>query len=288
MKPAFSTIALPDWTLDEIAERCEPWGYQGVELRTFGYGSREFAGDPALTSPAKTRSMFDKAGVELACLGTSLRFDEPISMPVIGRVFGDEDRFTRAAKGAIDLAAKLECPLVRVFAFEAMGSEKRSSAVKRIAGRLALAVGAARNTGVRVVVENGGSFARAAQLAELLDAVDDPALGVSYNVAAGHAAGDDPEAALNVLDDALCVVRLSDYRNGAPCVLGEGDVPNQRTVETARTMKFDGWLVYELPRAWVVGSIEPEFALSASARALYSWMGRANGTPRTRAHAAGR
>lgn len=289
MKPAFSTIALPDWTLDEIAERCEPWGFQGVELRTFGYGSTQFACDPALTSPAKVRSMFDKAGVEIACLGTSLRFDDPISTPVLGRVFGDEDRFTRAAKGAIDLAARLECPFVRVFGFEAMGSEKRASAVKRIAGRLSLAVAAARNTGVRLLLENAGSFTKAAQVAELLDAVETPGLGVAYNVAVAHAAGEDPEAGMNVLNEALCVVRLSDYRAGAPCVLGEGDVPNQRAVEAARALAFDGWLVHEFARAWVPGGVEPEFAMSASARAIYSWMGKgANPPARPRAHASGR
>lgn len=274
MKPAFSTIAVPDWTLDQVAERCEPWGYQGLELRSFGYGSREVACDPALTAPAKTRAMFDKTGVELACLSTSLRFDEPVSPPILGRVFGDEDRFTRAAKSAIDLAAQLECPFVRVFAFEAFGSEPRTKAVRRIAGRLALAVAAARNTGVRLLLENGGSFETAAQLEEILDAVADPALGVEYNVAAAHAAGEHPAAGINVLGDALEIIKLKDYRDGKPCVLGDGHVPNREAVDAAGAGGFDGWLVYEYPRAWVPGLVEPDFAMSASARVLYDWIGR--------------
>ncbi len=41
MKPAFSTVACPEWTLEDVAEFAGRSGYQGVELRTFGHSSTD-------------------------------------------------------------------------------------------------------------------------------------------------------------------------------------------------------------------------------------------------------
>ena len=77
MKVAFSTVACPTWTLEEVADHAERLGFMGVELRTFADAPSQFACEPALTDASKVRSMFDKAGVEIACLATSLRFEPP-------------------------------------------------------------------------------------------------------------------------------------------------------------------------------------------------------------------
>lgn len=272
MKPAFSTVACPQWTLDEVALNAERLGYLGVELRTFGSNSTQFACDPALTDYTKTRSLFDKAGVDIACLATSLRYDEPVADPFL-HILGDKDKTTRATKSAITLAGNIECPLVRVYAFEMFGSETRAKALRRIVGRLKLAAAAARNTGVRLVLENGGSFPTAADLAEILDGVASPHLAASYSVGAAWLAGEDPSLGVNALGDRLQIVKLIDYRGSHPCALGRGDVPNQSAVKALRTLGFMGWTVFEYPVAWVHGEGDAFAVLEESAKTLYSWMG---------------
>jgi sugar phosphate isomerase/epimerase len=175
MKPAFSTVACPDWTLDRIAQHAEKWGYLGCELRTFGYGSTHFACDPALTAPVKTRMLLERAGLELVSLATSIRYDDRITPPVVGNLL-DHESSVRESKSAIDLAVRLEVPFVRIFGFEIIGSEKRGSAMARIAARIGKAVDHARNSGVKLMLENGGSFSTAAQMAELMDLVNSPLL----------------------------------------------------------------------------------------------------------------
>ncbi len=199
MKPAFSTVACSEWTFTQLAERAENWGFLGCELRTFGYGSTQFACDPALTAPAKARLLLERAGVELVSLGTSIRYDEPISPPVLGMIFADTERSVRESKGAIDLAVRLECPFVRVFGFEIVGSESRKSALARIASRLSKAADHARNSGVQLLVENGGSFSTAVQLAELIDAVDSELLSAAYSVPVALQAGEKISDGANVL-----------------------------------------------------------------------------------------
>ncbi|MBY0312779.1 MAG: sugar phosphate isomerase/epimerase, partial [Phycisphaerales bacterium] len=172
LKPAFSTVACPDWLLREVAERALKLGFEAVELRTFGDDSRRFACDPAMTGEAKVRSMFLERGVEISSLATGVRFDEPVWPPVVGYFSDHVERAVREGKRAVDLAVGLECPLVRVFGFEFPAREKRAAAISRIARRLGKVVDHADKSGVRVVVENGGSFATADELLELIAAVN--------------------------------------------------------------------------------------------------------------------
>ena len=79
LKPAFSTVACPEWPLETVFANAARMGYLAVELRTFGDNSRSFACDPALTAPEKIRGYTDKFGVQVGVLGTGIRFDAPIS-----------------------------------------------------------------------------------------------------------------------------------------------------------------------------------------------------------------
>jgi sugar phosphate isomerase/epimerase len=270
-KTAFSTVACPDWILPDVLTAAAEWGYDGVEMRTFGYGSAEFACDPALTAAEKIRGLCAELGVEPAVLGTGVSFDEPVRPAVIGWAVADTERTVRAAKSAIELAASIECPLVRVFGFESRGREKRPVAIRRIAQRLRLAIDGARNTGVRLVLENGGSFATAAEVLELLDAVGSPALGVAYSPAVARAAGEDPLAGAAVLADRLWVAKVRDYRAGEPVVPGDGEVGMPEFIAGLRDAGFSGWAVVEWDRAWLPGLAPAEVVLPEAVRRLYGW-----------------
>jgi sugar phosphate isomerase/epimerase len=273
MKPAFSTVACPEWTLSQVAERAQDFGFEAVELRTFGDHSTMFACDPALTSGDKVRRLFGDRGVEVLSLASGVRFDEPIRPPVIGYAISDTERSVREGRRAVDLAVALECPYVRVFGFDFAAREKRSRAVTRIAGRLAKVVDHAEKTGVKVVVENGGAFRTAAALRELLVAGQSRLLGVSYNLALGIEAGDTVESAIASLGDALMVARIKDLRDGHPCELGAGQVPCERFVRTLAAAGFDGPLVYEWDRAWMPELAPAEQVLGSAAARIWSWLG---------------
>jgi sugar phosphate isomerase/epimerase len=274
MIPAFSTVACPHWTLTRVAAEARAWGFPGVEFRTFGQGSASLACDPALSDPAKVRAMFDRAGVRIAGLGTSVRLDEPITPPVIGHLF-DPDLAVREAHAAIDLAVELEAPYVRVFAFEAAGDEPRKRAVARIVGRLARVADHCRNSGVRVVIENGGSFPTAVDLAEFIDRVDNPLVGASYSLPVARRAGENPLDGLNVLGEWAVVCRVKDASHGVPCALGRGDLRAREDLAAVAASGFSGWVVYEHYRLWIAGSPEPGEVMPESARVMFESMPRA-------------
>lgn len=272
IKPAFSTLACPDWTLDRVGAAAQEYGYEAVELRTFGPASRTLACDPALSDEAKTRRAFRARGVEVLSLATSLAFDEPIRPPVIGLAIADHERPVREARRAIDLAVAMECPLVRVFGFEVPGREKRRAAIARIVRRLRAAADHARSTGVRLALENGGSFPTGADIAAVIDEVGSPQLGGCYSLGPAAAAGERPRDGLGALGERLWLARIKDAKGGRPCRLGEGELPAREMAVALAGAGYDGPLVFEWDRLWLPDLAPAEEVLPAAAAAMTGWI----------------
>lgn len=266
--PAFSTVACPELTLDQIAPLCRGWGFPGIELRTFGDGGRGLASDPALISAEKVRRLFHEAGTKVTSLATSVAFDAPIRPPVLGNAISDTQVSVRAAKRAIDLAISIECPLVRVFGFEVRFGEPRKTAIARIVSRLKSVVDHAHRTGVKVMLENGGSFSAASEVLEIVEQVASPLLGVCYNVALGQSVGESPATALGAIGDRLFALRIKDLRDGKPVALGEGEVDWKSAVRLASARGVDLPVIYEWDRAWLAGLAPAAQVLPGAARLL--------------------
>lgn len=279
MKPAFSTVACPEWTLEDVAEFAGSTGYQGVELRTFGHASVELACDPCKTGPAKIRDLFEDAGVSPLCLASSVRYDSPAWPPVIGHVISDTEKPVRETKSLVEVAAQSEIPAVRVFAFELPQGERREQGIKRVLGRLELALATCRNTGVKLLLENAGSFPLAEDLAEIIERADNPLLYASYSPAVAQTHGEDPVEGARMLGARLWSVKLSDYHDETPAPLGQGDLDAERVVTELARDRFPGWLVYEWPRLWLRELGEPTDVLTDACEKMYRWMGAATPSP---------
>jgi sugar phosphate isomerase/epimerase len=274
MKPAISTVACPDRTLHQIVALARTLDITGLELRTFGDDSAHFAADPCLTSFPKTRELLRDAGIDPACLATSIRYDEPIFPPIIGRVTGQTDTAVRATRRMIRVAAQLECPFVRVFAFELPGNESRRSGLRRIVERLTLAAACARNTGVRLLLENGGSFPTGEDLAEIIDRVGSPLISAAYSPAVAQAVGEDPIRALRTLAGRLESVKLKDFQGTRAVPIGQGEMRCRETVEELARAGYTGWVVIEWDRLWLPDLAPAEAALPPMIDDLFRWMVR--------------
>lgn len=271
MKFAFSTVACPDWTLERVADVAQSLGFAGVELRTFGWNSSASACDPALTDARKIQRTLRSGGTEPVCLSTGIGFGTPVSPPVIGWAISDVHRDAREASSLVELAAMIECPFIRVFGHQFPRNEKRTRAVDRIVSRLVQVADAGRARQVRVLVENGGSFATAAELSELLDEADHPCLGALYNVAEAHAAGEAPEAGINVLGERLLMAKVKDFADGKAVALGEGRIPVEAAMRELRRSGFGGPVSYEFDRLWLGMGMDPEPVLRTSIRRMFEW-----------------
>lgn len=271
MKLAFSTVATPDWTFDRVLDLAARVDVDGVEFRTFGDESAHFTPDPCLSSFPKIRGMLTDAGIEPACLATSIAYDAPVWPPVVGRLLGNFELAVAHTKRMIEVATQLECPLVRVFGYEFPGRESRRSGMRRVVERLQLAAACARNTGVRLVIENGGSFPMAEDLAEIIDRTGSPLVAAAYSPAVAQAVGEDPINGIDLLGRRLASVKLKDFDGTTPVPVGHGEMRCRDTVEHLGSGGYGGWVVIEWDRMWLAGLAEPEQVLPQAVVDVSGW-----------------
>lgn len=279
MKLAFSTVAMPDWTLDRVVDFAVRVDVDGVELRTFGDDSAQFTPEPCLSSFPKTRALFANAGLVPACLASSVAFDAPVKPPVVGRLRGDYELAVQQAKRMIEVARQIECPSVRVFGFELPARESRRAGMRRVVERLQLAAACARNTGVQLVIENGGSFPTAEDLAEIIDRTASPLVAAAYSPAVAQAVGEDPINGVTLLGRRLASVKIKDFAGTTPVQIGQGEMRCEETVGKLGQISYAGWVVIEWDRMWLDGLAEAEQVIPPAVEAVAGWYRTAARTP---------
>jgi L-ribulose-5-phosphate 3-epimerase len=190
----------------------------------------------------QARRMLDDAGVKLAILDTGFfKIPPPDSKTLAGQ--------WELLDKAFENAQILGTDLIRIFAFTyPKGGRPDPAQYPRIYDLVAEATAKARKAGFRFALENvGGSYVGvAAHAAKLLAAVQDPALGLTWDP--NNSAGErDPEpfpAGYKKLDpNRIYHVHLRDYRRkpdgGAEwCGVGDGEFDH---VGQIRAMLQDGY-----------------------------------------------
>lgn len=263
----FSTVACPDWEIDRVIDVAGEYGYEGVELRTFGAGSTMLASDPALSDPEKIRHLFEKAGVRISCLATSVAFHYKQKR--------DVEPAMEAGRSFVDMAQRLGCPRIRTFGYLVYPGETRAAAVGRIAERYGKLADHAEEAGIEIVIENAGSFARAKELWQLTNLADHPLVGVCWNVANGITVGESPAVSVPALNARIRYAKLKDTEVGQGIgfvPLGEGTVGCERFVELLRGIGYEGWLCVEWDKAWLPALDDADKVLPQARETLIEWM----------------
>lgn len=247
---------IPIWLTDTVTSDLDRalhyttlWGLEGVELRTVG-GPEDRV---PFINEAKLRRRLSEQ-----------------SMPVCAIVPGlfegaAKERATwlneiAAMEETLAFCRRIGCPRIVVSAFaletfaSAAGEDVRDAAVDA----LRRAGAAAARGGVKLAVLNERGMARptGTALAELLQAVDHPAVRAAWNPAEALQAGEDPMEGLNVLGRRVELVRCSDgiaqgkgWREALP---GEGAVGWAEHLRMLHELGFDGPVsleVYLEPRS---------------------------------------
>lgn len=268
IKLAFSTVACPDWTTDEVARRAAEMGYQGVELRTLGDGSSMLSSDPALTDTAKVVEAYRKANIEPMCLSTSIALHHKNDT--------ESRKAMKQAREAIDLAAALGCPYVRLFGHEVRPGDNRRATIIRIAQRASELADKAGEQGVQVLLENAGSYNTAKEWWWVFNLISNPMVGMCWNVANAASAGEPPAVSVPNLNSRIRVAKVkdADIGSGSGFVqLGDGSCQIQQFVKRLMGVGFNGYITVEWDRLWLNDALAPadEYLPEAHAR-LTGWI----------------
>ena len=268
MKLAFSTLGCPEWSLEQIFEAARTNGYEGVELRFYN-GSldllKALADFPG--GPRAFRRQFERVGLEICCLDTSVTLAAPESSLTEGEQM-------------IELALTLGAPYVRVFGGEAAPGESPTDHLKRASQHLARLGRRAAQRGLKVLVETHDAFPTGAQVASLLQAAGGQGAGALWDLHHPVRMGESPAQTARLIGAQTHHVHVKDGKpEGGYTLLGEGDIPLRELAAELHHAGYRGYLSLEWEKAWHPELAEPEVAFPHAARYLSSMLS-ALGIPR--------
>ncbi len=264
---AFSTVACPDWKIERVLEAANEYGYQGIELRTMGGDASSLASEPDGASAAGIRRQFRDAGVDLICLSTGVALHYKKEF--------ERHQAMNTARHCIDLAAELGAPQVRMFGYQIYPGELKAPALRRLCDRFTSIAEYAEQSGIEILIENAGTFARSKELWGLMQEIDHPLVNVCWNVANGATVGESPLTSVSVLHSRIRLAKVKDTEigDGSGFVpLGEGNVGVERFIEILRGIGYDGYISVEWDKAWLPSLAEPEEYLPQAIATLQEWM----------------
>jgi sugar phosphate isomerase/epimerase len=270
MKYAFTNLACPAWSIEQVVDAATRLGYDGVELRLL---------DGEVIDPRANRAKVERAvalcrshGTEVCAFDTSCRFNQSDVT--------EQERQIADLLAWIGLAHDVQVPLLRVFG----GPDPEGSAPvtddegnARVAAALRRIAPEAERAGVTVVLETHDAFSSARRVASVLERVGSTHIAALWDSHHPYRMGESPEDVIAALDGRIAHVHVKDARrlsgddpsaggssgDGAwqLVLLGEGEVPVRGQLAALRRAGYNGYVAVEWEKKWHPEIEDPEVAL---------------------------
>lgn len=270
LKLAFTTLACPEWRIDQVIEAAQQDGYDAVELRLLDgevidpHRDR----DKVLLAVARCRA----AGIEVCALDTSCRLNQ-----------ADPDERARELRDLvawIDLAGECRVRVLRVFGGETSEPRAAQDENSWVAEILLAASPSAEQAGVTVALETHDAFASARRVAAVLSAVPSRAVGALWDSHHPYRMGERAADVAALLGDRIVHVHVKDARRipGADggwqlVPMGDGEVPVRAQLEAVVAAGYAGYVSVEWEKKWHPELADPSIALPAHAAWLRATLG---------------
>ena len=174
IRTSFSTLGCPDWSFADMVRLGQQAGFDGVEIRLIERDT-ELLGVPdfSATQLPKRRQELAQSGFEVCGLASSVAFDSPDA--------SHRTKQLEIGRAYLDLAAELQAGFVRVFGDTIHESVGRHDTVSQVADGLERLGEYAESLNLKVVIETHGDFSQSDLVAETMDRVHSPAVGVLWD-----------------------------------------------------------------------------------------------------------
>ena len=243
MKYSFSTKGWHGRSFEEFCDIANDMGFEGIELHNIHnslFTEREGAFH-GYAAAATMRRLYEKK-LSLPCIDAICDLADPAE----ARACIEE------IKKCMDIAASLHIPYLRLRANEA---ENVVLAVETVALLIEELLPFAEESGVTLLIETAGLFAKTASLRDMLERFASDRLAALWNFAASHfEGGESAETIIKNLGAYVKHVHVGDAKmtDGAleHCLMGEGDVPIKDMMLALRSVNYDGFLSLVWDPAW--------------------------------------
>ena len=273
LKLSFSTLGCPDWTFDKIIDFARINQYSGIEVRGILHQMDlpmvpEFSSTEAISS---TMKKMNDHGLKFVDLGSSCALHFPK---------GDErTKNLDEGKRFIDLAAKLNCPYIRVFPNQIPKERDRQETLNLIIDGLKELGAHASNSNVTVLLESHGELIYKKDLLYVMEGAASPHVGLVWDVCnMWIVTRESPEEVYASLKSYIRHTHIKDLKieNGKEeyVLLGTGIVPIFQAIDLLYKNNYPGYYSFEWEKLWHPEIPDPQIALADYPAAIKKHFGQ--------------
>jgi sugar phosphate isomerase/epimerase len=237
VKYAFMSFSCPQLALGDMLLVAKRFGYDGIEPRIQAEHNHGIELEASSLSRREVMRRVQDAGVTLCCIATSCRYADP----------KETDTNIDTTRRAIDLAADVDCPAIRVFGGTIPDDVSREQATGLVAAALRDVAEHAADRGITVALETHDSWCDPAHIAEVMRRVDHPAIGVNWDIMHPvRQGGYTIDQAFDTLEPWIQHVHFHDgsipLRSLELCPIGEGGIDHRAAVLLLQRAGYTGYL----------------------------------------------
>lgn len=247
MKYSFMTFSREQSSWRDLLAEAAKLGYQGIEPRVESNHAHgiELTADAA--ARREIRRQADEAGIAICCIATSCWLSSE-----------GHDQVAKCRE-YIELAADVGCSRLRVFGGDLNGRTQQQ-AQATLAGHLRELAEPAQKRGVRVCIETHDSWTNPSVVAEVMQTVNHPAIGVTWDIMHPLRQSDVTiEEAYRTLKPWIGHVHVHDGSLDKTKLLlrpiGTAGVDHRAALMALKRGGYDGYISGE----WIKSIMEPEF-----------------------------
>lgn len=260
MKTSFSTLACPQWDLQQILSRAVLYGYDGVELRVVSgtvdlWEVKDFTAGQLASSQRRVQD----AALAIPCLGTSACFHSQDA--------AERQRNIEVAIRMAEIAAGLGCNAIRVFPDRIQAGNTRAETQTWIADSLAQLAAELTPAGIEVWLETHGDFATSEHAAPLVNHPNSSqAIGIIWDPANAFGIDGVAPSITPAVANRIRHVHLKDLKRNSKgeceyALPGEGAFPFNEMIAQLRAIGFGDFISFEWEKFWHPKLASPEIAL---------------------------
>ena len=265
---AYSTLACPDWTLEEAFDRGASYGFDGLEI---GMIEGEFVTPKGVRGNLRRfKNLSDTSGCRMMAIGSMVQLarDEP------------EERASAVAeaRALLELGGELGIDFVRVFAGWLAENPSSEWSLDVVTQGLEQLIDVAVSHEVKLALETHDVFSRSGNVGRVLDRLQSPYVVALWDLLHPCKVDESPSDVCATLDGKVGYVHVKDAcKKGdadgwIPVALGTGDVPVKEAVQLLHQGGFDGYYVVEFEKGNHPDLPEPEVSLPSEIAQLKEYL----------------
>ena len=289
IKLAFTTLACPDWTLEEIFERGAEYGYKGIEIESMD-GHRLATPQMLKDNAGRIRRLSETSGCRpLVILSHVQLAKESIA---------ERTAALSEAQAYLELLGDLGVDYLRVMGNWALENPSEEWLVDTVADGLGRLAEVAEKSNTTVALETHDCFRNARALRRVLEQVNSPRVVALWDTQHTFRGGQSVAEVWSHLSEWVVHVHVKDARrtfDAAPPAeskpqvtahdvdaweavpMGEGEIPVKESIRTLIDAGYDGFISYEWERQDHPELPAPEVELPAGAAKIREYLGEVSG-----------